>query len=771
MSKLRVNEFVNHEDNGSPNFPHSAVVPTPTANNHFANKLYSDISMSVPSPTTNIISKQPPQSPSPGDFWTDISRYWTATSGNNIISLNVWNGSSWINVKNTQEFPVGQIISTPSITSTTNSIYSTITASPGSVSDAYYLRSRWYLNDVEIPRVTGREYYATKPGTYKYEEIWINAFEDEVLPNLNIVIGDLLEIETPLVLTPSEGEGVGLPRSYTPKSSAITSIDFDSSWTPPATGISDINHQYLIFSSTNAYDGSTELSQSLTEAFPAGTQLDIPGGGYVSSWTSNPDSSAIMVVRKDEKDINQSTYIDNASVRDTFPQNFNNLYHMPGYGGPHGRYIMTHGSNRDTFYSDDGGATIRPLGQIPEEAGSMSTDAFAYNPINQVLIVTKATTSNGGRLIWYSNNGGASWTKATNTSAGGQVWNKPYFVAFSYDSNGNPTSGEFRVNTSNDNYITANHARSTDGVNWYPLQGISSGWPGVGHYYHAAADKCVVMEQKPNGTHLAYGSGTGVSLSHSEDLSSMSSFPRESIDGDLEQINQVIYDPYLGKMFMFGGWSPRVWYSDNATHWSRKDLGSISGFNSRSINVINTGSSFLYVMRSYLDFYYTTDPSQNISTWTHETNALEYLSSPGYNCMVNKMIVGGTNGTAVGYYSEYGIAGYSAGYSIGDTVSALTSTTLPGLSASAVSPTSSAPATSEGAISSWDYAEWQLATDHAFTQNVQTSTVPLSSSGTQSGPSFSYNNGTTYFIRTRYASAEPLVRVSNWSSPTNFKTA
>tara|TARA_B100001564_G_scaffold187175_1_gene157171 strand:+ start:6378 stop:12611 length:6234 start_codon:yes stop_codon:yes gene_type:complete len=602
----------------------------------------------------------------------------------------------------------------------------------------------------------------------KYNSSNPPSVQSEWSPTNMFITGVKATVSLPSIFSPVDGEGVGLPRTYTPKSSAITSIDFDSSWTPPA-GISDINHQYLIFSNTNAYDGSTELSQSLTEAFPAGTQLDIPGGGYVSSWTSGPDSSAIMIVRKDEKEINSSTYIDNASVRDTFPQYFDNLYHMPGYGGPHGRYIMTH-SNRDTFYSDDGGATIRPLGQIPEEAGAMSSDAFAYNPINQVLIVTKAQTYTGGRLIWYSNNGGASWTKATNTSAGGQRWNKPYFVAFSYDSNGNPTSGEFRVNTSNDNYITGNHARSTDGVNWYPLQGLSSGWPGVGHYYHAAADKCVVMEQRRNGIHLAYGSGTGVSLS-SGDLSSMSSFPRESIDGDLEQINQVIYDPYLGKMFMFGGWSPRVWYSDNATHWSRKDLGSISGFNSNSINVINTGSSFLYVMRSGRNWYYTTDPSQNISTWTHETNALEYISSPGYNDMVNKMIVGGTNGSAVGYYSEYGIAGYSAGYSIGDTVSALNSTTLPGLPANAVSPTSSAPTASAGTISSWDYAEWQIATDAAFTQNVQTSTASLSSSGTQSGPSFSYNNGTVYYIRTRYVAADPVGPVSDWSSPIHFQTA
>lgn len=190
MSKLRVNEFVNHEDNGSPNFPHSAVVPTPTENNHVANKLYCDDLTSLGLPCTNTISKQPPRNPAPGDFWTDISKYWTSTAGNNIISLNVWTGYSWVNVKNTQELSTGQIVSPPTISSTTNGTgtYNYITISPAVASDAYYVRSRWYKDGVEIPKATGRQYYATTAGTYKYEEIWINVFEEEILPTLDIII-------------------------------------------------------------------------------------------------------------------------------------------------------------------------------------------------------------------------------------------------------------------------------------------------------------------------------------------------------------------------------------------------------------------------------------------------------------------------------------------------------------------------------------------------------------------------------------------------------
>ena len=51
MSKLRADEFVNSDDNGAPSFPHSATVPAPTADNHFANKLYTDTSASTKSTT------------------------------------------------------------------------------------------------------------------------------------------------------------------------------------------------------------------------------------------------------------------------------------------------------------------------------------------------------------------------------------------------------------------------------------------------------------------------------------------------------------------------------------------------------------------------------------------------------------------------------------------------------------------------------------------------------------------------------------------------
>ena len=42
MSQLRVNEFVNSDDNGAPSFPNSATTIPPTESDQFATKLYVD---------------------------------------------------------------------------------------------------------------------------------------------------------------------------------------------------------------------------------------------------------------------------------------------------------------------------------------------------------------------------------------------------------------------------------------------------------------------------------------------------------------------------------------------------------------------------------------------------------------------------------------------------------------------------------------------------------------------------------------------------------
>ena len=83
-----------------------------------------------------------------------------------------------------------------------------------------------------------------------------------------------------------------------------------------------------------------------------------------------------------------------------------------------------------------------------------------------------------------------------------------------------------------------------------------------------------------------------------------------------------------------------------------------------------------------------------------------------------------------------------------------------------ISLTSSSP-TAENTVNTWGDAVWEIATDAAFTQNVQTSSTALSASGTQSGPTFSYNSNTGYYVRTKYTA---LGQESEWSDTNYFVT-
>ena len=200
MSKLRADEFVNSDDNGAPSFPHSATVPAPTADGHFANKLYTDTSASTKSSSiTNTISNTSPPNPSAGDFWTNTSQ--------SIISLNIWNGLSWVNVKNSVEISAGQIVTPPSISDPNGGYIPTmLTATSAVVSDATLSSSKWYKDDVEIPGATGLQFYATDTGTYKYEEIWVDAFGTQLFPSLSAVIDARAGvIDTQPTITSSNG--------------------------------------------------------------------------------------------------------------------------------------------------------------------------------------------------------------------------------------------------------------------------------------------------------------------------------------------------------------------------------------------------------------------------------------------------------------------------------------------------------------------------------------------------------------------------------------
>jgi hypothetical protein len=92
------------------------------------------------------------------------------------------------------------------------------------------------------------------------------------------------------------------------------------------------------------------------------------------------------------------------------------------------------------------------------------------------------------------------------------------------------------------------------------------------------------------------------------------------------------------------------------------------------------------------------------------------------------------------------------------------------IDASAVTFTSSEPATTSGTVSAWDYAEWNLSHDSTFSGVVHQKAVPLTATGTQTGPDdFTIQPGTEYFVRTKYASSLPTGQ-SDWSAVTRFLT-
>ena len=86
MSKLRSDELVNMEGDGSPSFPYGATSTEPTLDNQVATKSYVD--NVVANNLGNIVSSTAPANPVIGNFWTDTSVSPSA--------LKVWNGSVWL---------------------------------------------------------------------------------------------------------------------------------------------------------------------------------------------------------------------------------------------------------------------------------------------------------------------------------------------------------------------------------------------------------------------------------------------------------------------------------------------------------------------------------------------------------------------------------------------------------------------------------------------------------------------------------------------------
>ena len=266
MSKLRADEFVNSDDNGAPSFPHSATVPAPTADDHFANKLYTDTSASTKSTTTtitNTISSTAPSNPSVGDFWTDTSE--------SIIALSIWNGSFWVNAKNSLELPAGQIVAPPSISDPNGGYIPTmLTATSADVSDATLLSSKWYKDDIELPGSEGSlQFYATELGTYKYEEIWVDVFGNQLFPSLSAVI-DAYAGVIDAQPTIASSNGVYSPTTLTATTAVVSNATFvGSKWYKD--GVEIPGETGLSINIPETEGGIYKYEEIWTDAF--GTQL------------------------------------------------------------------------------------------------------------------------------------------------------------------------------------------------------------------------------------------------------------------------------------------------------------------------------------------------------------------------------------------------------------------------------------------------------------------------------------------------------------------
>ena len=85
--------------------------------------------------------------------------------------------------------------------------------------------------------------------------------------------------------------------------------------------------------------------------------------------------------------------------------------------------------------------------------------------------------------------------------------------------------------------------------------------------------------------------------------------------------------------------------------------------------------------------------------------------------------------------------------------------------------TSSQPATTQGDVTTWGEAEWQLSTDSLFADKQEASVILANTNPEQGPTSFTLEDDTEYWVRTRYNSADPAAGPSEWSESNKFQTA
>ena len=440
MSKLRADEFVNSDDNGAPSFPHSATVPAPTADDHFATKLYADTSASTKSSSiTNTISNTAPSNPSVGDFWTD-------TSTQSIIYLRIWNGSSWVNIKSSLEISAGQIVTPPSISDPNGGYIPTmLTATSAVVSDATLSSSKWYKDDVEIPGATGLQFYATEIGTYKYEEIWVDAFGTQLFPSLSAVIDARAGvIDAQPTITSSNG--VYSPTTLTATAAVVSNATFvGSKWykdgveVPGETGLS-INilvHEQGVYKYEETWTDAfgTQLLPTLSASVQVFATIADPTVLTPADDTGAPDfdytaeSSAITNVTSVQG--GGSVSVDS------------NGWKSVTYGGGKFVAVAFSGSNR-YMYSSDG---------INWTAAATANDSQSWNTITygNGKFVALSVYGSGNRLM-YSNTPWYGWSSASIPSSSwtSVTYGDGKFVAVAQDGS---TRIAYSTNGSSWNYV------------------------------------------------------------------------------------------------------------------------------------------------------------------------------------------------------------------------------------------------------------------------------------------------------------------------------
>ena len=772
MSKLRADEFVNSGDNGAPSFPHSATIPAPTADNHFATKLYADTSASTKSTSTSItntISSTAPSNPSVGDFWTDTSE--------SIIALSIWNGSFWVNIKNSLEIDPGQIVTPPSISDPNGGYIPTmLTATSAVVSGAVLSSSKWYKDDVELPGSTGSfQFYATEIGTYKYEEIWVDTFGTQLFPSLSAVIDARAGvIDAQPTITSSNG--VYSPTTLTATAAVVSNATFvGSKWykdgveVPGETGLS-INilaHEGGIYKYEETWTDSfgTQLLPTLSASVEVFARIADPTVLTPVDDTGSPDfdytaeSSAITNVN--------NVYIPGTLAFSTTL--FDVVDPTGGTGWPVPMDVSTGIDNTDKSL-------------IWFKRKNANYNHFLYDTVrgtsHHLISNSSNGQSTGGRLLSYSSDG----FSFAASGEGGQP-----FVAWNFRA----APGFFDVQTYtgiSEGYASQSQAISHDlgsepGMIIVKNLDDSDAW----FVYHKdLADRTWIRLNtsgaksgpldgvfSPTQTSTEFNIGADMSINRLNDNYVAYLFA-DNPD------NQITCGSFVGNgtggMLHTLGYKPHwllIKKASGTGDWAIVDStrGNFNELYPNTNGAESTGKILIDFNPN--GFYVDSDIANNGGVWDAGGETYIYVAiGNGEVDITTQSTASGTvsasSGNAITLSDISGT--WSTGMKVQGTDSDIKDNPDP-INPSELSLTSSEPATTQGSITTWGNAQWQIAEDSGFTTNLQSLTSALTSSGTQTGPTgFTLDYDKNYYVRTKYGSSNPAGIFSNWSVANLFKT-